>query len=141
MEATVLGLPSFAVSLVGRGPQDYTFAAAFSQGLARQMLAHPLPEGTLLNVNVPPGQPLGWTVTRLGRRAYAAAVVEKMDPRSRPYYWIGGDEQAHQDIPGTDCNAVFDGRLISVTPLHLDLTQDRLVGELSQWELPGARKS
>ena len=141
MEGVVLGVQAFAVSLLGRGPRDWTHAAKFSQKLAEQMLAKPLPEGTLLNVNVPPGEPQGCAITRMGRRTYAATVVEKMDPRGRAYYWIGGDEQAHQDVPGSDCNAVFDGRLISVTPLHLDLTQGQLVQELSRWDLPGLRRS
>jgi 5'-nucleotidase len=140
MEAVVLGVPAFAVSLVGRGPPDYSHAAAFSRALAGQMLQRGLAPGTLLNVNVPPGEPLGAAVTRMGRRSYAAAVVQKMDPRGRAYYWIGGDEQAHQDVPGSDCNAVFDGRLISVTPLQLDLTQHGLVEELLQWELPGLQR-
>src|SRR5438067_2261897 len=91
----------------------------------------------LLEVNVPPGAPQGVQITSIGRRSYAAAVVEKLDPRGRAYYWIGGDEQAHENVPGSDCNAVFDRRLISVTPLHLDLTRKELVEELKDWELPG----
>jgi len=141
MEGVVLGVQAFAISLVGRGTRDWAPSASFAQKLAAQMLARPLPEGTLLNVNVPPGEPQGCAITRVGRRTYAATVVEKMDPRGRAYYWIGGDEQAHQDVPGSDCNAVFDGRLISVTPLHLDLTQGQLVEELSRWDLPGLRRS
>ena len=76
-------------------------------------------------------------VTRSGRRSYSAAVVRKVDPRGRAYYWIGGDEQAHANVPGSDCDAVFDRGLISVTPLHLDLTLHALVEELKQWDLPG----
>ncbi|MGZ6142168.1 MAG: 5'/3'-nucleotidase SurE, partial [Myxococcales bacterium] len=64
-------------------------------------------------------------------------VVEKLDPRGRAYYWIGGDEQAHEEVPGSDCDAVFDHKRISVTPLHLDLTRHELVGELQKWDLPG----
>ena len=79
-------------------------------------------------------------MTKLGTRSYAATVVQKVDPRGRAYYWIGGDEQAHDDIAGSDCNAVFDDRCISVTPLHLDLTQVPLVEELSGWPLPGLFK-
>lgn len=139
MEGCVLGIPSFAISLLGRGaaPQDLTFAAAFARELAARMQRERLPPGTLLNVNVPEGEPSGAQITRLGRRSYAAAVVQKLDPRGRAYYWIGGDEQAHESVPGSDCDAVFDRRLISVTPLHLDLTQNELVGELRGWDLPG----
>ena len=135
MEGCVGGVPSFAISLAkGR---DYQHAARFAAALARQVGKRGLPRGTLLNVNVPAGEPRGAQITTIGRRSYNAAVVEKVDPRGRAYYWIGGDEQAHENVPGSDCNAVFDGRLISVTPLHLDLTRHELVEELAKWELPG----
>jgi 5'-nucleotidase len=62
-------------------------------------------------------------------------VIEKMDPRGRAYYWIGGDEQTHERVPGSDCDAVFDEGFISVTPLHLDLTRHELIEELSRWDL------
>ena len=64
-----------------------------------------LPTNLLLNVNVPPGvEPDGYVVTRLGKHSYGSDVVEKKDPRGRPYYWIGGNEYQHEDIPGSDCN-------------------------------------
>ena len=141
MEGAAMGLPSFAVSLVGRAKPDFTWAAAFAARLAGELGKRGLPPGTLLNVNVPEGEPAGVVITRLGKRTYSAAVVEKMDPRGRAYYWIGGDEQAHENVPGSDCDAVFDRRLISVTPLHLDLTLHALVEELNGWELPGLAPS
>ena len=141
MEGCVGGVPAFAISLVGRpaagARRDYSHAARFAAALAVQLQAHGLPRGTLLNVNVPPGEPAGASITTIGKRAYSAAVVQKLDPRGRAYYWIGGDEQAHVNVPGSDCDAVFDHRLISVTPLHLDLTQHALVRELRTWDLPG----
>ncbi|HXN56367.1 MAG TPA: 5'/3'-nucleotidase SurE [Myxococcales bacterium] len=137
MEGAVLGLPSFAISQLGHAGHDYAIAAAFARALAARVGARGLPKGTLLNVNVPSGEPRGVQVTRVGKRSYAAAVVQKVDPRGRAYYWIGGDEQAHEAVPGSDCDAVFDRRLISVTPLHLDLTQQALVEELRGWDLPG----
>jgi 5'-nucleotidase len=137
MEGAVLGLPSFAISQIGHGGQDYAAAAAFARALAVRIGERGLPKNTLLNINVPPGEPKGVQVTRVGKRSYAAAVVQKVDPRGRAYYWIGGDEQAHEAVSGSDCDAVFDRRLISVTPLHLDLTQQALVEELRGWDLPG----
>ena len=135
MEGCVGGVPSFAISLIKS--RDYSYAARFAADLARQIARRGLPPGTLLNVNVPPGVPAGAEITCIGRRSYLASVVEKLDPRGRAYYWIGGDEQAHEDVPGSDCNAVFDSKRISVTPLHLDLTQHGLVEELKRWDLPG----
>ena len=139
MEGCVGGLPSFAVSLIRS--RDYTHAARFAASLARQIGLHGLPKGMLLNVNVPAGEPRGSQITRIGKRSYLASVVEKVDPRGRAYYWIGGDEQAHEDVAGSDCNAVFDGQLISVTPLHLDLTAHALIEELTRWDLPGLERS
>jgi len=137
MEGTSCGLKSFAISLVGRGEPDFRAAAAFARKLAGELGRRGLPPGTLLNVNVPPGEPRGAQITRLGKRTYSAAVVRKVDPRGRAYYWIGGDEQAHGNVPGSGCDAVFDRGLISVTPLHLALTLHALVEELRDWDLPG----
>jgi 5'-nucleotidase len=91
----------------------------------------------LLNVNVPPGEPKGYAITRLGRRSYGEEVVEKRDPRGRKYYWIGGSEYQHESIPGSDCNAVFDEGRISVTPLHLDLTHGPMMEEIAGWPVAG----
>src|SRR5437879_3590306 len=66
-----------------------------------------------------------------------APGVSPVGTRGRACCWMGGDEHAHENVPGSDCNAVFDRRLISVTPLHLDLTRRELVEELKGWELPG----
>ena len=140
LEATMLGIPSVAVSLCGRGAQrNFAPTAAFTRSLVEQVLAHPLPQGVLLNVNVPPeSDGVRYRITRQGRRAYLQEVIEKIDPRGKPYYWIGGDELAHQDIPGSDCNAVYDEKVISVTPLHLDMTHDPLRRTLESWSLSGA---
>jgi 5'-nucleotidase len=135
MEGAVGGIPSFAISLIKT--REYGPASRFAVALTREIAAHGLPPGTLLNVNVPPGEPKGARITRIGKRSFAAAVVEKVDPRGRAYYWIGGDEQAHEGVPGSDCVAVYDEKAVSVTPLHLDLTQNELVEELRKWSLPG----
>jgi 5'-nucleotidase len=125
MEGTLLGVPSIAISLLGRGPYDFSAAAAFAARLARWVLEQGLPPDTLLNVNVPPDRdgvaPDAVELTRMGRRRYGDAIVEKVDPRGRKYYWIAGDEVPFVAEEGTDFHAVQHGR-ISVTPIHLDLT-------------------
>ena len=89
------------------------------------MAEHPLPPDTLLNVNIPQfadgERPRGVELTRMGKRRYGDAVIEKVDPRGRKYYWIGGQELSFVDEEGTDFHAVSHGS-ISVTPIHLDLT-------------------
>jgi 5'-nucleotidase len=136
-EGTVLGIPSMAVSVAGRSPLQYGAAAAFAARLARRILDEKMPGDTLFNVNVPniaPEKITGVAITRMGKRHYGDAVIEKVDPRGRKYYWIGGTELEAEDIPGSDCNALRDG-MISVTPLHLDLTNHAAIGRLAAWKL------
>ena len=138
MEATLLGVPAIAFSLVGRGRAlDFSHAARFAGSLTRAALSQALPGRMLLNVNVPGTEPRGWAVTRLGRHSYGNQVVENTDPRGRRYYWIGGTEYSHEDLPGSDCNAVLDEQLISVTPVLLDMTDLQRMEELMRWPVDG----
>jgi len=138
MEATLLGVPAIAFSLVGRGRGlDFGPSARFARELTRAALSQVLPPRLLLNVNVPVGEPRGWAVTRLGRHSYGNQVVENTDPRGRRYYWIGGTEYSHEDLPGSDCNAVLDEQLISVTPVLLDMTDLQRMEELMRWPVDG----
>lgn len=139
MEATLLGVPAIAVSLVGQPPFNFTAAAKFTRELAEAVLRDRFPPDTLLNVNVPNVQPdelRGYALTRQGKRRYSDAIVEKVDPRGKKYYWIGGDQLDFVDGEGTDFSAVQQG-LISITPLHLDLTNytslTRLQGLRLRW--------
>ncbi len=136
-EGTVLGIPSMAISVVGRAPFHFDTAAQFAQKLAKRMLDEKLPGDTLLNVNVPnvPADAItGVAITKMGKRHYGDAVIENVDPRGRKYYWIGGTELDAQDIPGSDCNAILQGN-IAVTPLHLDLTNHGAMDRLRSWKL------
>lgn len=141
LEASFLGIPAIAFSLATR--QDFRFeaAAGFARSLAKAAIERPLPPGMLLNVNVPAGDSLeGYAMTRLGKHSYGMEVVEKTDPRGRRYYWIGGSEYQHEDIPGSDCNVVLRERRVSVTPLHFDLTDRLMAREVGGWTLDGFRR-
>lgn len=142
MEATMLGVPAVAFSLAQRGGElDFGPAARFAHSLVAAMAAKRLPKGVLLNVNVPTGSDgVTYRITRQGKRSYGAEVIAKSDPRGRPYYWIGGDELAHEHLPGSDANAVYDEKIISLTPLHLDSTHDPMRHELMSWALPGSHR-
>ena len=139
MEGTLLGVPSLAISLVGRGAFRFEAAAAFAARLAAWVIEQGLPPDTLLNVNVPgpkDGRPIGgFALTRMGRRRYGDAIVEKVDPRGKKYYWIGGEELEFVDEEGTDFHAVSAG-LISVTPIHLDLTNYKSFDRLRALNFP-----
>src|SRR2546430_17007258 len=110
-------LPWFQTGLGGRGERECGPAAAFAAQLAAEVGRRGLPPGTLLNVNVPPGRPGGARITRIGKRSYSAAVVQKLDPRGRAYYWIGGDQQAPQNRPPRDRDARFRRGRTSGPPL------------------------
>ena len=123
-EAAIMGIPSFAVSMVAREGFLFQGAADFSATLAKKILARGMKKGTFLNVNVPnlPGGEIkGAKATKQGRRQYTGSVLERIDPRGKKYYWIGGDSEQWLDAPEADFAAVRDG-YISVTPLKLDLT-------------------
>ncbi|CAG0956130.1 partial 5'-nucleotidase SurE, partial [Gammaproteobacteria bacterium] len=139
-EGTLLGVPSIAFSLDcrkdgGAGP-DFSEAERIAEEVIRLALSRPMAEDILWNVNIPEGRPTGIRATRMGRRRYGESVVEKVDPRGRPYYWIGGSHvDTHSD--GSDLTTVAEG-LVSVTPLHLDLTAYRALEDLSA-RLEGSR--
>lgn len=137
MEGTLLGVPSIAVSVAEWGAIRFEPAAEFVRRVVREVLRRGMPADTLLNINVP-DQPFeaiqGVQITRLGRRLYRTAIVEKVDPRGRPYYWIGAQDPTWAGGEGTDFAAVAAG-YVSISPLHLDLTQYEAVEELKQWEL------
>lgn len=135
MEGTLLGIPSFAISLVSRDNFDFKSAAGFAARLARFILRNKLPKDTLLNVNVPEGSDIkGYRITRQGKRVYGDAVIEKIDPRGKKYYWIGGDILRCEGGKDSDFAAI-DSKFISVTPVHLDLTNYASLEELKNWKL------
>jgi len=141
MEGALLGVPAIAFSLVSSPPFDFKPAARFVRSLVAEALSRPLPPRMLLNVNIPGGvEPEGYVVTRLGRHSYGYAVVENVDPRGKKYYWIGGTEYEHEDIPGSDCNAVHRDKRVSVTPLHLELTDHNRMADLEGWTLEGFQR-
>jgi len=128
-EGVILGVPAMAVSLgVGEG-LSFHLAAKFACEVSEWILEHGLPRSTLLNINVPVGTPLGVKLTRLGDRRYTEGVIEAKDPRGRRIYWIGGGQPIWEPIPDTDFHEANSG-YVSVTPLHLDMTDRRSLEKL-----------
>ena len=135
MEGRFLGLPAIAVSLALDGGGHYQTAATITRTLVGQLLRHPLPKDTILNINVPDvpfAELQGVEVTRLGNRHKSEPVIKSADPRGRPIYWIG-PAGAEQDAgPGTDFHAIRSNK-VSVTPIHVDLTDHHSMDTLSRW--------
>ena len=140
MEAVIAGVPGIAVSLEVPegyvGTIDFQPAANAARIAVQNVIANGLPAETLLNVNVPflkVEDIHGFRITRQGLRVYHSRLDERIDPRGRPYYWIGGDAPTGVSESGTDVGALTDG-YVSVTPLQLDLTAYRAISDLSTWE-------
>jgi 5'-nucleotidase len=139
MEGLLLGLPAIAVSQQSekremdfRLGEDFVFdvAARFTARVVAELEAVPLPPSTLLNVNVPAGEPHGVEVARLGKRIYRDRLTAQGDGK----YFIYGEDPGYEDEPGTDLVAVAAGR-VAVTPVHLDLTHHDGIGPLSTSDL------
>src|SRR5690606_9213706 len=129
IEAVVAGIPAIAVSLAAYRDADFGPAARFIAALVRFILRRGNPGFTLLNVNVPAlelEQMAGVVVTRLSQRRYSDAFVQRRDPRGRTYYWLAGELLGDDPDPATDTGALQQN-LISLTPLHLNLTDDTLL--------------
>ena len=132
MEATILGVPGLAVSLVARENFDFTHAAAFAVIAARKVLEEGLPEGTLLNINLPPGEIKRVMVTRQGIKNARPIISEHIDPRGKPYFWIGEEYFNLKPDEGTDYYAVKSG-YVSVTPLRADMTDHQAMTAIETW--------
>lgn len=138
MEAVIIGIPAFAVSVASYARDVHWEAAArFSARLATEMARHRLPPATLLNVNVPElpeSEIRGVRVTTQGDRQYVDRLEKRHDPLGRPYYWLGGRLHDREAAEGTDVKAIGEG-YISVTPIHLDLTAHTFLPDLRSWGL------
>jgi 5'-nucleotidase len=137
-EGTLLGIPSFAISLDARSHFKFHTAARFAVRVARYIARKGLPKGTFLNINVPnvdEKEIKSYKITQQGRFIHNGdGVIEKTDPRGRKYYWIGGGQLIFDKTRNTDVEAVSKS-YISITPLNLDLTNYSSIRELKKWRI------
>ncbi|MCE5194013.1 MAG: 5'/3'-nucleotidase SurE [Nitrospiraceae bacterium] len=138
IEGTIMGIKSLAFSVVGDKNFYFDTAAYYAYEIAKHVLKNSLPRDTLLNVNIPNTKKekiAGTKFTRQGKRVYNNAVHETFDPKGRKHFWIGGGTPEWEDRDDTDIKAVENG-YISITPIHLDLTNHEVLGILKKtWPL------
>jgi 5'-nucleotidase len=125
-------VPGIALSLVARDNFDFCEAAAFAITAVQKVLDEGLPEGTLLNINLPPGEIKGVRVTRQGIKNARPVITEHIDPRGKPYFWIGEEYFRSNSAEGTDYNAVELG-YVSVTPIRSDMTDHQALTAIESW--------
>jgi 5'-nucleotidase len=139
MEATIFGIPAVAISYAGRADDEHlaSYAPLLARLLPQLVKRSDFPAETLLNVNLPPipaSEVKGVRVTKLGRRVFTDSLTRGRDPSGKEYFWIGGGNIEWASLEGTDYHAVDQG-YVSVTPLHLDLTNHALLRGVAEWEL------
>ena len=132
LEATILGVPGLAFSLVAYRDHDFTESARIAGEITRKAIAEGIPDGTLLNVNVPKDIPAGMRITKQGFKSARPVISEHIDPRGKLYYWIGEERSGFRAEGGTDFEAIDEG-YVSITPMRSDLTSHSALEILKSW--------
>jgi 5'-nucleotidase len=138
MEAVTLGIPGIAFSYAGRDLDVLqSYSTVVAQLVRRITEIATFPPETLLNINLPridASEIKGVRVTKLGSRFFSESITKMKDPWGREVFWVGGGDVTWTGDGDTDHAAVQDG-YISVTPLHMDLTNYRLIEAVSEWPI------
>ena len=133
-EGMILGIPSIAMSLASFTYKDFSYAAKFSSKIAKLILKHGLPKGTLLNVNIPAVEKekiKGVLITKQGKSFWDDHYESRLDPNNREYFWLTGKMAVMDKTLEFDEIAVRNN-YVSITPIHYDLTDYTLYEELKK---------
>ncbi|MBI1937333.1 MAG: 5'/3'-nucleotidase SurE [Ignavibacteriales bacterium] len=136
-EAAIMDVPAIAVSVTSHEAKDFRFAAKVTAKLAQQVLKHGLPNGTLLNVNVPdvPEEKIsGMLLTQQGKSKWDDIYEERCDPYGKKYYWLTGNLVETDKVLETDQFAIKNN-YVSVTPIHFDLTDYKTYNSMKSWQI------
>lgn len=136
LEAVINGIPSIAVSLVARSDFDFETAAEFTAYLINFIKNKRIDPHTFLNVNVPnikSSKIKGVEITHLGRRIYRERLVAERNSEGKTHYVVEGDAPSYHFEEGTDFSAIRRDK-ISITPLHIDMTNYKILEEMRRWE-------
>ena len=138
MEAAVMGIPAIAISYAGNDYEEIDrWKNSLTELLGSILDQESFPRATLFNINLPPIDPKkvkGVRVTSLGQRRYSDTITKALDPSGREYFWIGGGKMSWSGAADSDFEAIQDG-YVSVTPVHFDLTNYRLLEEIRGWRM------
>ena len=136
-EGTIMGIPSIAISLTTFTKSNFSYAEEVAVLIAKKVLQNGLPEGTLLNINVPavPKEEIqGMVITRQGKGRYEEAFDKRIDPNNRTYYWLTGKRMILDQGDNIDDLVVMENK-VAITPIRYDLTDYDFLKELSKWNL------
>lgn len=137
IEGAILGIPSIAISVAEYETPIYDIAAEFALSITKQILQVGLSKDTILNINVPSVEKqdiTGVAVTYLGNRRYKNTFEKRFDPRGMVYYWMAGEVVEDPIDINSDVGAIKNN-MISITPVHFNLTKYEFIGEIKRWDL------
>ena len=138
MEAVMLGVPGIGISFAGNQPETLdTYRETLVRLVRRIVCVQPFPKQLLLNINLPPipaSDVQGIKVTSLGSRFFSESLSRMKDPWGREIFWVGGGTITWTGGTESDHSAVHEG-YISITPLHMDLTNYKLLETVREWSL------
>lgn len=145
IEGAMLGIRSFAISVVAKHNFNFVPAAQFARILSLKLLKNIKDNNIVLNVNIPNVKRIeeikGIKFTRQGKRKYEDLVIQNVDPRGKKYYWIGGNLEPIKNEKDTDIAAISEG-YISIIPVNLDMTDYRRIPEIKKLQIsPNAIKN
>jgi len=135
MEGALLGIPSIALSqhIAGEGSIKWETGRHWAPIVIRQLASQGWPANVLMNVNFPdlaPEAVAGIVAASQGKRKIGDELVERIDPRGQPYYWVGGQRLEDPGLEGSDLAAVYQGK-VAVTPLGADLTHQATLAAMA----------
>ncbi len=136
-EAAIMDVPSMAVSVTSHTVNDFSFAAKVAKYLSLEIKKRGIPNGTMLNVNVPnlpEEQIAGIRITKQGKSKWDDVYEKRVDPYGRNYYWLTGN------LVELDNSLEFDqiaikNKYVSVTPIHFDLTDYDMYEKMKEWDV------
>ena len=136
-EAVIMGVPGLAVSLTSFDTPEFEYTCSLTQQLVKKIIENGLPEGTLLNVNVPPLPPEeieGIVITRQGKGRYEESFDKRVDPNNRTYYWMTG-KRMNLDYDDDVDDVVIRQKKVSITPVRYELTDMDMLQKLELWNI------
>ncbi len=136
-EAAIMDVPAIAISVTNHAVKDFEFAGKVAKMLALELYQKKVPNGTLLNVNIPdvPEEMIaGILVTKQGKSKWDDIYEQRIDPYGRNYYWLTGNLIEVDKEIQTD-QAAIKKNYVSVTPIHFDLTDYETYEQMKQWKL------
>ena len=125
IEGVLRNIPGVAFSCSNFDNPEYHEAEKHILSVVNYLLEHPMPKGTFLNVNFPDhgGEIKGFKLARQGRGYWIDSPDERLHPEGRPYYWLGGKWNFHDEEEDSDVYFLNQGYMAAV-PIHIDELTD-----------------